>query len=186
MSVFKIGLQKNFAVKGLHLDNNLLFQASSNEDVLPLPMLAANLKWYFQFDVVRNVMQMQIGANALYTTKWYAPAYSPQSGMFHNQNTNKYGDCPYIDAFVNIQWKRATIFVKVININMGWPNNSADYFSADGYIRPQRGIKFGVWWPFYTQPNRNSTVSASGGSSSKGSQGGMGQGGSFQRGMNSR
>jgi len=69
--------------------------------------------------------------------------------------------------------ERATIFVKMINANMGWPNDSADYFSADGYIRPQRGVKFGIWWPFYIQPNRNNAVSASGGS-----RGGSGSGSS--------
>lgn len=168
MSVFRAGLKKNFSFSGIHLDNNLLFQVSSNEKVLPLPRLAANLRWYFQFDVVKNVMQMQIGANALYTTSWYAPAYSPESGLFHNQTRNKYGDCPYIDVFLNIQWKRATIFVKLVNANMGWPNNSADYFSADGYIRPQRAVKFGIWWPFYLQPGRNNKVSASSGGASRG------------------
>lgn len=173
MSVFKAGLRKDISFKGIHLDNSLLFQMSSDESVLPLPRLAANLKWYFQFDVVKNVMQMQIGANALYTTKWNAPSYSPQSGLFHNQDKNRYGGCPYIDVFLNVQWKRATIFVKMINANMGWPNDSADYFSADGYIRPQRGVKFGIWWPFYIQPNRNNAVSASGGS-----RGGSGSGSS--------
>lgn len=185
MSVFRAGLKKNFSFAGIHLDNNLLFQVSSNENVLPLPKLAANLRWYYQFDIVKDVMQMQLGANALYTTSWFAPAYSPESGLFHNQTKNKYGDCPYIDVFLNIQWKRATIFVKLINANMGWPNNSADYFSADGYIRPQRGLKFGVWWPFYIQPGKNNKVSASsGGGAGKGgvSKGGPGSAGAWSGG----
>ena len=45
---------------------------------------------------------------------------------------------------------------------MGWPMDKADYFSAHGYIRPQRAIKFGIFWPFYMQPSRNKAVSASG------------------------
>lgn len=69
-------------------------------------------RWYWQFNVVKKVMQMQIGANVTYTTKWYEPGYSPALGMFYNQKVEKYGNCPYIDAFVNIQWKRACIFVK--------------------------------------------------------------------------
>ncbi len=166
MSVFKVDVMKNFTLGKFHLDNHALFQYSSNEEVIPVPELALNLRWYLQFDVVKNVMQMQFGANTLYTTEWYAPSYSPQSGMFHNQTDEKYGDCPYIDVFVNIQWKRACIFVKLVNANMGWPMNSADYFSAAGYIRPQRSVKFGIWWPFYLQPNKRETASASGSSRS--------------------
>ena len=164
-------LKKNFEVWKFHLDHQALFQLSSNNDVLPLPMLALNLRYYLQFDVVRNVMQMQIGANAAFTTKWYAPAFNPVLGVFHNQNVTEYGNCPYIDAFVNIQWKRACIFVKVVNVNMGWPNKSADYFSADGYIAPQRAIKFGISWPFYIQPGRSNTSTGGAGASGRGGNG---------------
>ena len=171
MSVMTASLQKNFKLWKFHLDHQALFQISSNKDVLPLPMLALNLRYYLQFDVVKKVMQMQIGANAAFTTKWYAPAFNPVLGVFHNQNVEEYGNCPYIDAFVNIQWKRACIFVKVVNVNMGWPNKSADYFSAAGYIAPQRAIKFGIFWPFYIQPGRNNTSTGGAGASGRGGNG---------------
>ena len=171
MSVMTASLKKDFIVWKFHLDHQALFQLSSNKDVIPLPMLALNLRYYLQFDVVKKVMQMQIGANAAFTTKWYAPAFNPVLGVFHNQNVAEYGNCPYIDAFVNIQWKRACIFVKIVNVNMGWPNKSADYFSAAGYIAPQRAIKFGISWPFYIQPGRNNTSTGGTGASGRGGNG---------------
>ena len=163
MSVMTATLNKNFKVWMLHFDNQALFQYSSDKNVLPLPMLALNLRYYLQFDVVKNVMQMQIGAHGRFTTKWYAPAYNPVLGVFHNQNVHEYGNCPYIDAFVNIQWKRASIFIKCVNVNMGWPNKSADYFSASGYIAPQRALKFGIHWPFYIQPGRGKSSTGTAG-----------------------
>ena len=172
MSVMRASLKKNFKVWNFHFDHKALFQLSSNEEVMPLPMLALNFRYYFQFNVVRNVMQMQIGANGTYTTKWYLPAYNPVLGVFHNQNETKYGNCPYIDAFVNIQWKRACIFIKAINVNMGWPSKSADYFTADGYIAPQRAIKFGISWPFYMQPGNNKSTTKGGAAAKGGSKSG--------------
>ena len=160
VSVLTVALTKNFRLAGLHFDNQALFQLSSDQNVIPLPMFALNARWYWQLNVVKKVMQMQIGANVTYTSWWSAPGYSPALGLFYNQNEEKYGDCPYIDAFVNIQWKRACIFVKVVNVGMGWPMDSADYFSAHGYIRPQRSLKLGVFWPFYIQPSRNKAVTA--------------------------
>ena len=169
MSVMSATLKKNFRLWKLHLDHTATFQLSSNEEVMPLPMLALNLRYYLQFDVVKNAMQMQIGANGTFTTKWYAPAYNPVLGVFHNQNVEKYGNSPYIDVFVNIQWKRVSLFVKAVNVNMGWPMKKADYFSAAGYIAPQRAIKFGISWPFWTFAGKNSSTGVSGSSASGGS-----------------
>ena len=174
MSVMTAELRKDFKLGPVHLDHKAMLQLSSDEEVMPLPLLALNFRYYLQFDVVKNVMKMQIGANALYTTRWYAPAYNPVLGVFHNQKTEKYGNCPYIDIFVNIQWKRVSLFVKGVNINMGWPNKSADYFTADGYIGPQRAVKFGITWPFWTLPGKKGSTGTSSASASGGSRGGSG------------
>ena len=171
MSVMTMNLKKNFRLWKFHLDHQALLQFSSAQDIVPLPLLALNFRYYLQFDVVKGAMQMQIGANATYTTKWYAPAYNPVLGTFHNQNEREYGNCPYIDAFVNIQWKKASIFIKVVNVNMGWPNKSADYFTAAGYIGPQRAVKFGITWPFWIRPGK--AVSSSGQGAAAGRSGGM-------------
>lgn len=183
MSVMSATLKKNFKLWKLHFDHDILFQLSSNKEVLPLPLLAMNLRYYLQFDVVKNVMKMQIGANGTFTTKWNAPAYNPVLGVFHNQNSHEYGNCPYIDVFVNIQWKRASIFIKAVNLNMGWPNKSADYFSASGYIAPQRAFKFGIHWPFYIQPGRGKSASSHAGHGGGGGPslpGGLSAGGGFR------
>ena len=167
MSVMTASLRKDFQLWKFHFDHRLSFQLSSDKDVMPLPMLGLNLRYYAEFDVVKNAMKMQIGANGTFTTKWYAPAYNPVLGVFHNQNKEQFGNCPYIDAFVNVQWKRVSVFLKMVNLNMGWPNESADYFSAAGYIAPQRAFKIGITWPFYVQPGKNST-SANGAGAARG------------------
>ena len=161
MSVISASLRKDFQVWKFHLDNDILFQYSSRPDVVTLPMLALNLRYYLQFDVVKQVMQMQIGAHGLYTTRWYAPSYNPVLGVFHNQHERKYGNCPYIDAFVNVQWKRVSLFVKFVNVNMGWPCKKPDYFTADGYINTQRAFKFGISWPFWVFPGQGGATGSS-------------------------
>ena len=161
MSVMSAYLKKNFQIWKFHMDNRLLFQLSSAPDVVTLPLLALNLRYYLQFDVVKNVMQMQIGANGIFTTKWYAPAYNPVIGVFHNQHEREYGNCPYIDVFVNVQWKRVSLFLKAVNLNMGWPAKHADYFSADGYINTQTAFKVGISWPFWIFPSKKGGTGSS-------------------------
>lgn len=172
MSVMTAYLQKNFTFWKIHLDNRALFQLSSNNDVLPLPMLALNLRWYIQFPVVRKVMEMQIGLNTYFTTAWNAPGYNPALGVWYNQTAQKYGNCPYYDAFVNIQWLKACIFVKFMNAGQGWPMQTNDYFTSHGNIYTQRAIKIGIYWPFYISSHKNGKASASGGSTVGGITGG--------------
>ena len=63
MSVMTATLKKNFRIWKFHLDHQAMLQLSSNEEVMPLPLVTLNFRYYLQFDVVKKVMQMQIGAN---------------------------------------------------------------------------------------------------------------------------
>ncbi len=142
-------LQKNFKIGILHLNNRILAQVSSNDSIMPLPSVSANLRYFLEFDLVKGVLRGQFGADATYNTKYYAPAFNPALSVFQLQKVREIGNTPYIDLFANLQWKRASIFVKYENAFQGWP--SADYFSALHYIKPQTAIKFGIHWPFYVK-----------------------------------
>lgn len=146
VSVFSAFLQKDFKLWLFHLDNRILYQTTSDEIVTPLPMLSLNLKYYIQFTVVKNAMDMQLGCNGTYYTKYYAPGYMPDLGVFYNQRAEMLGNTIYVDPFVNMQWKRVSVFIKYTNAFMGKP--SKDHFSCYGHIRPEKFLKFGVFWPF--------------------------------------
>ena len=170
ISVLSASVRKKFVFGDfLHLDNRVLLQTSSNQAVLPLPLLSLNLKWFAEFVVQRNeaketVMTMQIGLNGWYNTQWYAPAWNPAISAFHNQTSVLYENGPIVDVFMNIQWKRACIFLKLENANMGWPLKDSDYFTAHNFINTQRTLKVGIFWPFYVQPLKNRSSAPAGGS----------------------
>ncbi|MBO7644393.1 MAG: putative porin [Bacteroidales bacterium] len=162
VSVISAALNKDFSLGPVHFDNRLLFQYSSNQEVVPAPTLALNLRWYVQFDIQPRVMQMQIGANGFFNTKWYTPAWNPALGVFHNQNKNLYNNGPYLDLFVNVQWKHLCLYVKYQNVGRGWPMERKDYFTADGYtytVDGMNGLKLGMFWPFYFNTTNNKPVS---------------------------
>ncbi|MBR5724112.1 MAG: putative porin [Bacteroidales bacterium] len=189
MSVLSASLRKEFKAGPVHFDHRALFQVSSNPEVLPLPAAAFNFRYYLEFVVQRNeqrqnVMTMQIGADAWYNTPWYSPSWNPNLGVFHNQEERLYTNGPFFDLFVNVQWKRACVFVKYQNAGGGWPLLHPDYFSADRYTVTQNGmdgLKFGIYWPFYTQPANRIRSSGSQGTSRGSSAQGASQG-SFPQG----
>ena len=170
-SVLSAGLGKDFVFGPLHLDNDILFQLSSEPDVMPLPTLALNLRWYLQLNIVDpKVLKLQAGLNVRYTTLWYAPSYNPVAGVFTLQKQEQYGNCPIFDVFLNLQWKKACIFLKLENTGNGWPLEKHDYFTAHHYIESPRILKFGISWPFYPRLGSSKTLSERAGS-------GMGGGG---------
>ena len=146
MSIFSAYADENFKLWILHFENRALFQICSDPDILPLPKLALHLRYYAQFPVVKDAMDIQIGMDATFNTAFYAQAWNPELGVFHNQTDELIGNTPYFDAFVNAQWQIVSVFVKYTNALMGWPQ--ADYFSTYHYIKPDRGFRFGVYWPF--------------------------------------
>ena len=177
MSVLTAALRKDFHLGILRLENSALFQLSSKEDVVPLPKLAVNLRWYLQFPIVsEDVLKMQIGVDARYNTKWYTPGFNPVTGTFYNQHEEQYGDTPYFDVFMNMQWKMACIFLKMENVGEGWPMKQHDYFSAHHYIHPRRIFKFGITWPFYPSLGSAKKMSDRAGSGMSGGSGGGGGG----------
>ena len=150
INVMSAYLRKDFKIWWFHLDNQILFQYSSDMSTLPLPMLTFHLRYYIEMEAVKNVLTVQLGADARMNTPYYAPAYNPALGTFQLQTREQIGYNPYIDIFLNLQWKRVNIFLKVINVGEGWPTGASS-FSAYHYIRPSLGFKFGIHWPFYIE-----------------------------------
>ena len=134
---------------------------------------------------------MQIGVNGWWNTKWYSPEWNYLTGTFHNQKEFAYNNGPYFDAFINMQWKQVTLFIKLQNVGEGWPMEQPDYFSSHKHIVTNgggTGLKLGIWWPFYISPNQNKRLDApastgGGGGGSRG--GGLGGGLSGLRSMGS-
>ena len=182
MSVLMAGISHHLVLGPLHLENSALFQVSSAQDILPLPTLALNLRYYFQFNIVDpKVLQMQIGINTRFTTKWYAPWYNPVSGTFALQTETQYGEVPVTDIFINMQWKKCCIFLKFENAGRGWPSKSHDFFTAHHYIQTAPALKFGISWPFYPRLGASRTMSSRASSGGFGSAGSGGSGGNSQR-----
>ena len=171
LSVLSADVSHHLTLGPLHLENSALFQVSSAPDVLPLPTLALNLRYYVQLNVVDpKILRLQLGVNTRYTTRWKIPNFNPVAGVFTLQNEETYGNVPVSDVFINAQWKTCCLFVKYENAGRGWPSQTHDFFTAHHYICSAPAIRFGISWPFYPRLGNQKTLSsrASGGSSSGG------------------
>lgn len=143
-------LRQDFKLGILHLDNEIIYQKSSNEDILPLPELSLYHNLYLRFGLAKKVLSIDMGADVRYFTSYYAPDYSPAMGQFYLQNKEtrvKIGNYPLVNAYINMHLKRTRIFLQMYNLVQGSIGNS--YFLAPHYPLNPRILKVGISWNFF-------------------------------------
>ncbi len=148
VSLTSIYAQKDFTIKGLHLNHRVLVQLTSDREVIPLPLVSAFLSYYYEFWVKRDVLRLQIGLDGRFNTSYYAQGYNPALSVFYNQNEVEVGNYPYIDAFVSAKWKRMRILIKYQHLNQGLFGNN-EFFSIAKYPLNPGMFKIGLSWAFY-------------------------------------
>ncbi|MEG0656386.1 MAG: putative porin, partial [Mucinivorans sp.] len=148
LSVLGVYLQKDFRAGGFHFNHRVLFQLSSSRIVAPVPMLSAYVSYFYDFDIVKNVLNMQVGIDGRYQTKYYAMGFNPAIGQFYNQDEKEIGGYPYLDAFVSAKWKRMRILLKLQHFNQNL-FGTRDYFMV--LHQPQNRMMFKIKfsWSFY-------------------------------------
>jgi hypothetical protein len=132
----------------LNFNHRVMVQWSSDQSVVPVPLVAAYLTYFFEFNVVKNVLRLQIGAEGRYNTLYYAQGYNPGTGQFYNQREKELGDYIWMDLFVNAKWKRMRILLKIQHLNDDL-FGTRNYFSVPHYPMNKRILKLGISWNFY-------------------------------------
>lgn len=150
IQVFNAALRQDFKLGILHLDNEIVYQKSSNQQVLPLPDLVLYHNLYIQFGLAKKVLNIELGADVRYFTQYYAPDYAPAIGQFYLQNPDtrfKLGGYPLVNAYLTLHLKRTRIFVQMYNLIQGTGEKS--YFLAPHYPLNPRILKLGLSWNFF-------------------------------------
>lgn len=150
IQILSASLQQNIKLGPLHWDNNVTYQLSGNRKIIPLPDLNVFSDLYFKF-VYYKKLNMEIGANALFFTRYEAPGYCPAIGMYHLQNDGhiqKVGGYPLITGYVNCSLRGVRFYAMYYHANDGLLNNR-DSFIVPGYPANPGMFKFGLSWTFF-------------------------------------
>jgi len=130
-----------------HWDNKLVYQISSNREVLPLPDFAVYTNLYFKTKIFK-VLLVQLGMSCRYNTAYYAPRYMPATGQFYLQNEEKIGNYPQMNVYLNLHLKRARIYVQYSHWNKD-VFGGKKYFLMPDYPMNPGTFQIGVSWAFY-------------------------------------
>jgi outer membrane cobalamin receptor len=72
----------------------------------------------------------------------------PATGQFYLQSSEKTGNYPLLDLFVNFRIKTVRIFVRGENM-LDALTPATSYFLVPNYPMPGRTLKFGIIWQFF-------------------------------------
>lgn len=150
IQILSATLKQNFRLGIFHLDNEVTWQKSSNETVIPLPQLSVYSNFYILTKLAKKVLTVQLGADVRYFTKYYAPAYTPAIQQFHLQAGDdrvEIGGYPMVNVYANIHLKRTRLFAMYSHANQGMGTRNS--FLVPHYPINPSLLKLGVSWNFY-------------------------------------
>lgn len=150
IQILSATLKQNFRAGIFHLDNEVTWQKSSNETVLPLPQFSVYSNLYLLTKLAKKVLTVQLGADVRYFTKYNAPAYTPSIQQFHLQPENEQveiGGYPIVNVYANLHLKRTRLFAMYSHVNQGMGTRNS--FLVPHYPINPSLLRIGVSWNFY-------------------------------------
>lgn len=130
----------------LHWENELAFQTSSNQDVLPLPAMNVYSNMYLLFRIAK-LLRIQIGADMRYFTQYYGLDYSPSIQQFAVQDASlerqKMGGQPIVNVYLNSHLKHFRFYFMAQHVTGGTNAFYAPYYGMNPLT-----ICIGLSWNF--------------------------------------
>ncbi len=124
-------------------DNTVTYQASSRQDIIPLPALAVYSNMYLGFKGF-NVIDVQLGVDCDYYTRYTGLDYQPATMTFHVQGPDavKVGNFAVANAYFTAKLQKTRFFVMYSHFNQGLLGSN--YFSLPHYPIAPSQLRFGV------------------------------------------
>ena len=147
VQVFSAKLNQDFKFGIFHWDNEVAYQKSSDDNILPLPTISAYSNIYLVFRIAK-VLRVQLGGDVRYFTEYYAPDYAPIIQQFTTQDPQtriKIGNYPLCNVYANLHLKHCRIYVAYNHVNQ----YSGNSFWAPHYPMNPRTFHFGISWNFF-------------------------------------
>lgn len=147
LQVLQLYGRKLFKLGNWSIDAKVIYQTASETEGIRVPKLIGDGSIYYTKDLFKQAAIMQTGVDVFYNTSYFAYGYMPATRGFHVQNDKEIGDYVYANIFLNLQVKRARLFIKYYNL--GFLLGDFRYYTVPSYPMKDGGFRFGVSWMFY-------------------------------------
>lgn len=147
VSHITLSAHKNFKLGKWSTNLRLIYQANDRNEILRYPQWSGWVTLAFTSPLFSGASNLHTGFDLFWFTRFKAYSYMPATRVFYSGNGPETGNYPWADFFLNLQIKRARLFVKVTNLYQY--SGDYRYIMIPGYPTPDSGFRFGVSWMFY-------------------------------------
>ena len=142
IQVLTARVEQNLRRGVFNWDNEVVYQTSSDEAVVPVPTLSLYSNMYLKTKIV-NELTLQLGVDAHYHTRYFVPGYEPALLQFYNQQEKEIGNYPISTVYANMHLKQTRFFVMFYNVATKLIK-PLEYFSLPGYPVNHFVLKIGL------------------------------------------
>jgi len=149
LNYIKLKASKEFKIGKFALNNTLMYQnVSSGNSYFRVPAFTTrNTLYYSNYLFKGKPLFLQTGFTLKYFTSYFASQFNPLINEFNLQNTQKIGNYPILDFFINAQIQRTRIFFKIEHLNAGF--TGYNYYVTPNNPYRDMVIRFGLVWNFF-------------------------------------
>jgi len=150
LRVAAVSISKKFKLKHFVFEDKVLWQKTSDDNILSLPELAVYQSSYGIIHTNPSLL-VYLGYEVYYNTFYKAYNFNPATGFFYYINNDKKlaGNYPQITLFADLKIKKnVMLFFKYMNVLSGIPSSEVLPFYINRYPISGRMFKFGVRWTF--------------------------------------
>lgn len=123
------------------------YQQTSHEAYVRLPQNTTTARLYYTGNLLKNILQLQLGTQAQIYQSFYGYAYMPATQSFYLQNRYKTASCPFVDVYFNARIRPVSVFVKAENVLQKFLYTN--YSFVAGYQQNDFALRFGITWEFF-------------------------------------
>ncbi len=116
IQVMMVRLGSKYKIGPFAWDFEAAYQETNKSEIIPLPRFIARGDVYFDFLMFR-VLQIQLGVEAYWHSRYYTPKYMPTTQQFIPQDSYKIGGLPLMNAYGNFRLKGIRFYVRMYNLS---------------------------------------------------------------------
>jgi len=135
----------------INLENRAVVQYTTNDSVLPVPLVILQHRLYYHGSWFHRAMDAQIGVDLRYFTQYHAPVLCPATGLFATQQTDLVGNYPWMNVYANFYVRsiRLRFFAQYQHLNRLFMKNNHEYLTMPNYPTNCDVFRAGLAWHFY-------------------------------------
>ena len=146
INIVQFYAQKSFKWKIVNLENLVVVQSSTDNEVIRFPSFWSKHSLFIQRKIFKRVMLARFGLDLRLSNSYFANNFNPALGQFYVQSEREVALYPAVDAHFGFVVEKFRIFLRVENLSTFVTDDI--FYQTPFYPQKELAFRFGISWRF--------------------------------------